>query len=402
MSLPSGITSGMAFLPQWLQETKDSNTWNKLLCEWVSASGWRTAGIVWPTETQPTLAQVVRPGGVETLPTLQAELPDVVKALRGGSGTVIWQLPNSSGRLYTQFQPAGRPTGIVWAERTLAEPWTEADRNYLTLSVRMIERSSALATKIGPIVDAERLLQRLGDASIIAGRMAHDFGNILTGIIGFADLSVPLVGSVPTAAKYISEISKIGQRGIQFTQQLHQLHGSGQAKPQPSSVATVFAKEESRLRSQNPNGVQIFSTIPSQLNPVGIDAAPLGIVLGHVLENAMDASPPSGRVIVSAKAIDLSAADAKTFQGNVSAGSYIEVQIQDFGPGIKPDVRTKLFAEPFFTTKVRHRGLGLAIVYRALVAHGGGIRIEGATPPETGTLARILLPYPISRPTVVQ
>jgi len=43
------------------------------------------------------------------------------------------------------------------------------------------------------------------------------------------------------------------------------------------------------------------------------------------------------------------------------------MSISDTGPGIKPEVRRRLFVEPFFTTKVRHRGLGLAIAYRVLV-----------------------------------
>lgn len=92
--------------------------------------------------------------------------------------------------------------------------------------------------------------------------------------------------------------------------------------------------------------------------------------------------------------------DALGFLGQVGPGAHIEITVQDAGPGIKPEHRAKLFAEPFFTTKVRHRGLGLAVVYRSLFAHRGGIRIDAAAPPATGTGVRIVIPLAAARPAV--
>ena len=399
MSPPAGLTTGLAFLPNWLADAKDGAALDHLLGGWLRASAWRTVGLIWPTDGKPNLMLHARPEGVDTLSAAPSEIQDVARALRGATPTVVWQLPNSSGRLYTLFQPAGRPAGLLWAERGAGEPWTEADRNYLILSTRLIERSPALVAKIGPLLDPARLEQRLNDASIIAGRMAHDFDNILTGIIGFADLSVPLLTAGTQAAKFVGEISKVGQRGITFTQQLHQLNRSGQAKPQPASVAAAFLKEEIRLRPALPAGMQVVTDVPANLVPVCIESGPLGIVLGHLLENAIEASPPNSRVHVSAKAVDLSGAEAKVYLGHLEPGAHVEITVRDRGTGIKPEHRAKVFAEPFFTTKVRHRGLGLAIVYRILHAHGGGIRIDNATPPETGTVVRIALPPAAVRPS---
>jgi signal transduction histidine kinase len=63
-------------------------------------------------------------------------------------------------------------------------------------------------------------------------------------------------------------------------------------------------------------------------------------------------------------------------------------------------VRAKLFVEPFFTTKVRHRGLGLAVVYRTLFAHRGGVRIDPVPPPDPGTVVRVVIPFAAARPAV--
>jgi signal transduction histidine kinase len=105
-------------------------------------------------------------------------------------------------------------------------------------------------------------------------------------------------------------------------------------------------------------------------------------------------------VSVAARPVELSEADAREFLGKAATGAHLEVTVTDNGPGIKPEVRRRLFAEPFFTTKVRHRGLGLAVCYRILCAHRGGIRLSPAAAPGTGTQVRVALPL-AARPAAV-
>src|SRR4029079_6808191 len=64
--------------------------------------------------------------------------------------------------------------------------------------------------------------------------------------------------------------------------------------------------------------------------------------------------------------------------------------ITDTGCGLSPEVRRRIFAEPFFSTKPRHRGLGLAVVYGILRAHRGGIRVEQGA--ERGTVVHLYFP----------
>src|SRR5581483_8655491 len=176
------------------------------------------------------------PGGLAEAGPAAAELPEAARRIRAGEPTVLWVAPGTAGRVYAPVHLPGRPMGLVWADRPAGQPWSEADRAYLVLTARAMDRSPVVAAATGPVIDPERLAQRLADASVIAGRMAHDFDNILTGIMGFADLAGPMlpVGSQP--ASFVAEIGKVGQRGIQFTQQLHQLSRGGQVKPTPGSV----------------------------------------------------------------------------------------------------------------------------------------------------------------------
>lgn len=400
MSTAGGMSSGLAFLPALLADNADGAGLDALLTSWVRANGWRAAGVVWPIEAPARVVLLVKPESVERPPQPPIEVSEVVKSLRSGSSTVVWQVPASSGRLHTLLTPPGRQAGVVWAERAPGEPWSDAERNYLRLSARLLERCPALGALIGPVIESERLHQRLGDAATIAGRMAHDFDNILTGIIGFADLTLPLLPQGSQQSRFIGEIGKVGQRGIQFTQQLHQLSRSGQVKPLPGLVAQAVQKETERLRPAMPQGVQVLANVSSNLAAVAMDTGPLQTVIGHLIQNAVEATPATGPVVVSARSVELSPSEAKAFLGQVGTGAHVEVSIQDAGPGIKPDVRARLFVEPFFTTKVRHRGLGLAVVYRVLYAHRAGIRLEPGATPDSGTTVRIVIPLAAARPPV--
>jgi signal transduction histidine kinase len=400
MTPTGGLPTGLAFLTHWLTDTPENSKLETSLSEWVRSSGFTSAGLAWPVEGTLKCVLNAKPELTEASQHPPVETSDVVKSLQSGSSTVLWQLPGTAGRLYTLLTPPGLAPGLLWAERSAKEPWTDLDRSYLMLSARMLERSIHLGKTIGPILDPVRIQQRLADASIIAGRMAHDFDNILTGIIGFADLTIPQLTPGTQPAKFVSEISKVGTRGTIFTQQLHQFSRSGQTKPQSGSLAIAIANEESRLKGMMPSGLNYVVNLPSHLAPVAMDIGPLQAVLGHILENAVEASAANGRIYVTAKHVELNWNDVKGYLGQANVGAHLEISIHDNGHGIKNEVRQKLFVEPFYTTKVRHRGLGLAIVYRILFAHRGGIRIDAAAPPETGTTVRVIIPLVSARAAV--
>ena len=400
MTNPGTLSAAMAYVPNWWQETADPAAFDPLLVGWSRACGWRACGLVWLGDAVPAVVRTVQAGQLTDAPP-PPEVPDAVRRIRGGETTVLYSVPNSTGRVFAPVQPPGRSLGLVWAERHTGQPWTENERSYLSLAARTIERSPALAAIVGPVLEPEKLFRRLGDAAVIAGRMAHDFDNILTGIIGFSDLSLPMIQAGSQAASFVAEIGKVGQRGIQFTQQLHHLSRSGQVKPNPSSVTAAVAKEETRLRLVAGPNVRIEKELPAGLPPVAVEAGPLQSVLGHLMENAVEACPHGGLVRVAAKSVELSETDARGYLGLVGVGAHMLVSISDTGMGIKPEVRNRLFAEPFFTTKVRHRGLGLAIAYRILCAHRGGIQFDSVPAPGTGTQVRVVVPLAATRSPAV-
>ena len=397
MSSPGTLTAALNFVPSWWQDGAEKPTLDAQLAGLVKACGWRGAGFVWPAEGMVAVSKAVQ-GATVLEGNVPPEVPDAVRRTKAGEGTAFYSVANSSGRVYAPVMPTGRPMGLLWADHVAGSPWTEQDRAYLALTAKMMERSPCVAAAIGPVIDPDTLNQRLGDAAVIAGRMAHDFDNILTGIIGFADLAGPSLPAGSQAGKFVSEIGKVGQRGIVFTQQLHHLSRSAQVKPNPGAVSAAVQKEEQRLKAALAPNTKFEKDIPPNLPSVALEAGPLQTVLGHLLENAVEACPAGGLVRVTAEPVELAEPEARSYLGRAGAGAFLRVTITDTGTGIKPEHRKRLFVEPFFTTKVRHRGLGLAVAYRILFAHRGGILIDPVPPPGTGTHVRVVLPLAAARP----
>ncbi|MBX9623573.1 MAG: hypothetical protein K2X82_07145 [Gemmataceae bacterium] len=394
---PTGtLAAALDALPLWWPDATDAAAFDAAFTGWARACGWRAAGFVWPVESNPTVVKTFPAAGVEPVPP--AEVAAIAGRLRAGEPTVL--VNGTRNRVYALVAPRGLPAGLLWAEKLPTDGWADADRAYLALAAQTVARSPALAAVAGPVVDPDALSRRLADAAVIAGRMAHDFDNILTGILGFADLTLPTIPADSPQASFVAEIIKVGQRGTAFTQQLHQFNRGGQARPDPGSVAATLGREETRLRPAMPAGLKVEKDLPADLPAVAVEANLLQAALGHLFENAVEACSAGGTVRLAARPVELSAADAAAYLGPVAAGPHILVTITDNGSGIKPEARRRLFAEPFFTTKVRHRGLGLAVAYRVLAAHRGGVRLDPAPPPAAGTVARVVLPVAAPRPAV--
>lgn len=298
-------------------------------------------------------------------------------------------------RLLIPLLPEGAAVGVMWADRNPSSSWVEADVYGLVVAARLLTKSSEFISHLGPVVDQGRLNERLADAARISGKIAHDFDNIFTGVVGFADMVLGMLQPGTQAHKYLAEVSAAGNRGIQFTQQLHHLSRSGGAKPMPAAPLAIIAREEARLKISHEK-VKLQINLPADLPAVAMESGALQMILGHLLDNAVEATPPGGSVRVTATRTEISAGEMREWLGCPGPGAYLLIRIRDEGTGIKDDYRRKMFVEPFFTSKPRHRGLGLAIVYRTLHAHRGGVRVDAG--PDRGTTIEVVVPLAAVRP----
>jgi signal transduction histidine kinase len=160
-----------------------------------------------------------------------------------------------------------------------------------------------------------------------------------------------------------------------------------------------LGREVARLAKDHA-GVKVEVDAPQDLPAVAVEGSGLQMILGHLVENAAEAGPKDGVVKVVARLVELAPADLPGFLGRPAAGPHVEVRITDAGPGLTDEARRKMFVEPFFTTKFRHRGLSLAVVYRMLYAHRGGVQADAGR--GQGTTIRVVFPLAAARVPAVE
>lgn len=236
----------------------------------------------------------------------------------------------------------------------------------------------------------EQYARRLQDASLIAGQTAHAFDNVLTGIIGFTELTLTLCPAGSTQREYLQEVLQAAQLGMHLTQELHQVSRSGSYRPGPTLIGPLISEQGDRFRAKLDGKVQLHVTMPADLPAVAIDDDPLRAVLEHLLANALESMTGAGTITVTAAPAELTASECLALLGHPGPGFHVKVEIADSGSGLSREAQDKIFVTPFFSSKARHRGIGLAVVYRTALVHHAGFRLLAG--PGGGTIAQLYLP----------
>src|SRR5262249_24567171 len=192
--------------------------------------------------------------------------------------------------------------------------------------------------------------------------------NVFQGVTGFASLALDQLPPNTPAHQNVREADSAARHGMKFCAQLHQLSRGGQAKPLPAGGSHALARGGAPLVNTAPDG-PIASEVAADLPAVAIEGGGLQMILGHLRDNAVEASPKDGLVQLTARLVELAPADLAGFHGHPATGPHVEVRIADSGPGLPDEARRRVVVGPFFTTKFRHPGLSLAVGYRILYAH---------------------------------
>ncbi|HXG12200.1 MAG TPA: response regulator [Gemmataceae bacterium] len=235
--------------------------------------------------------------------------------------------------------------------------------------------------------------RRLEDAAAVARRLAHDFGNILTGILGFSELALKHAPASSPLHRFVQETHRAAQEGAELTHQLQMFSCRRATRTRPARLSAAAEAEAVRLRPLLSPDVQLQVSVPADLPLLAIAEELLRTVLGQLLDNAREALTGPGMIGLSARPALVSKVECSGLLGSAEPGPCVEVCVSDTGTGLSPEARRHLFAQPFYSSKPRHRGLGLAMVYGILHAHGGGFRLE--SPPAGGTVARLYLPLAV-------
>jgi PAS domain S-box-containing protein len=223
--------------------------------------------------------------------------------------------------------------------------------------------------------DQLRQAQKMEAIGRLAGGVAHDFNNVLTAILGAAELlSIMLEPGDPKWAE-AEAIKRAADRGAALTKQLLAFSRPERAATTVVDMAAVIEDMEPVLRRLVLDKIAIRVTATHRPLPVLADEASLNQIVLNLVINARDAMPDGGTATVDMGLIDL--ADPLAAALGVEPGQYAGLRVSDTGQGIPADIQRHLF-EPFFTTKPADKGtgLGLAIVYGIVKGLRGAVEVD--------------------------
>lgn len=236
-----------------------------------------------------------------------------------------------------------------------------------------------------------RQAQKLDAVGQLAGGVAHDFNNILTTILGHAELLLLSLGVDDARREDVQEIREAANRAAGLTQQLLAFSRNQVMQPRVLQLNTIIRNLEKMLARLIGEDISMATALAQDLGNVLADVGQLEQVIMNLVVNARDAMPTGGNLTVETS--NCARIGDHPAPGELSGNNrdHVMLLVRDSGVGMNPTVLSRLF-EPFFTTKETGRGtgLGLATVYGIVEQSGGEVTVESEV--GLGTTFRIYLP----------
>jgi PAS domain S-box-containing protein len=240
--------------------------------------------------------------------------------------------------------------------------------------------------------EVERMkAERLEAIGLLAGGIAHDFNNILTAIVGNIALARLEMGDNQELEVRLGKAEKASYRARDLAQQLLTFAKGGAPVKKTASIAHLIKEvTEFFLRGSK---AKAELEIPEDLWPVNIDQVQIGQVVENIVVNAEQSMPEGGLIHVLCENVVLPT-------GKEGAPRRcVRIVIRDEGEGIPKEYLPKIF-DPYFTTKPKGSGLGLATAYSIIKKHEGLLTVESEL--GDGTAFTILLPASAPDSVVVE
>ncbi|MBI5331301.1 MAG: PAS domain-containing protein [Betaproteobacteria bacterium] len=235
--------------------------------------------------------------------------------------------------------------------------------------------------------------QKMEALGQLTGGIAHDFNNILASVLGFSRLALRrhVPDSESELAGYLREIIHAGERARDLVAKMLAFGRVSPGQGARSCSAAPLAREAlGMLAAAIPASIRIEADCPADLPDIAMDPVAFHQVLINLVINARDAVGEKGEIAVRLRSCRLSEQECHVCHERCS-GDFIEMEVQDTGPGISPEILPRIF-DPFFTTKPpgKGSGMGLSMVHGLVRAVGGHFRVE--SPPGGGATFHVYLP----------
>lgn len=232
--------------------------------------------------------------------------------------------------------------------------------------------------------------QKMESVGRLAGGVAHDFNNMLSVILGNAEMALDHDKQHPTIKQELEEIKAAALRSADLTRQLLAFARKQAVAPKVINLNHAIEGMLKMLRRLIGEDIQLAWLPETGLASIFIDPSQVDQILANLCVNARDAIRGLGKIIIETGTISISPDYCRDNPGFIP-GKYTLLSFSDNGSGIAQDNLKHIF-EPFFTTKKQGEGtgLGLAMIYGIVKQNGGFIKVYSE--PGQGTTFRIYLP----------
>ena len=235
--------------------------------------------------------------------------------------------------------------------------------------------------------------QKMEAIGTLAGGVAHDFNNIIGGIMGLAEISLDETQGNTELQDNLNQIIKACRRARDITTQLLSITYKTEKKYEPVSFNGIIRDSVILLRATLPASVSIKVTDFAEEDAVLADHAGISQIIINLCTNSAHAMNYSGDIRIRTSNADV---DEYLMQKNpeLTPGKHFLLEVSDTGCGIPKDIIDRVF-EPFFTTKEKGKGtgLGLSIIHGIVKNHGGVISVYSEQ--GLGTTFRIFFPLAV-------
>lgn len=279
--------------------------------------------------------------------------------------------------------------------------WTPSERaffraagNFLSQAISSKKMEEARLRLEQQVLNAQKM-ESLG---LLAGAIAHDFNNLLVSILGNADLALLDVEDEHPAYSSVKEIELGARKAAELTRQMLTYAGGGQFSTEIIDLSASIERVHHLLQTSLPKPVTLDLDLQEDLPAIDADTAQLQQILINLVRNAAEAlvDRPDGVIKVStyARECDRAFLDEGTInvrrKGDpLPEGMYVVLEVADNGCGMDAETRERIF-DPFFSTKVKGRGLGMAAVMGIVRTHDAAISLFSK--PDDGSVFTILFP----------
>jgi len=226
-------------------------------------------------------------------------------------------------------------------------------------------------------------VRKLESVGVLAGGIAHDFNNILAALLGNTSLALTITNPKDEIYELLTESEKACLRAKDLTQQLLTFSKGGDPVKKLAAIDEIIRDSAGFvLRGSN---VRCDFRFDEDLWSLEIDTGQISQVIQNIIINASQAMPTGGTIVIECRNQNLKSG----ITNSVRPGNYIKIVITDQGVGIPTAILDQIF-DPYFTTKQKGNGLGLAITHTIISKHNGHISV--ASEPGKGTVFTIYLP----------